>query len=140
MSFHLLPVLLVVAACGGTAATSRVPAGLSGSIRVSGGIAGIDETWVLAADGTVNGPLGRSGSLAPDQVEALADAVIDARFFDFDAEYLPEDRCCDRFTYELTITQGGRTHTVATVDAADAPDGLFVLIGSWLDAMRGSVG
>lgn len=139
MRIRLLPVLLVVAACGGTA-TTTVPAGLSGSIRVSGGIAGIDETWGLASDGTVNGPLGRSGSLTPVQVEALGDAAADAGFFDLDAEYLPEDRCCDRFTYELTITQGGRTHTVTTIDAADAPDGLFALIGSWLDAMRGSVG
>jgi hypothetical protein len=36
----------------------------------------------------------------------------------------------------VTITSGGRTHTVATIDGADAPESLFALIGTFLEVVR----
>ena len=133
--------LLTLSACGADAAgngsttTTTVPAGLSGSIRVSGGIAGIDETWVLA-DGTVLGPDGYVGTLSAADRSSLEAAVAAAGFFDLDAEYLPVDQCCDRFTYRVTITRGEDTHTVTTIDAAEAPESLFALIQVFLEAVR----
>ena len=61
-----------------------------------------------------------------------------ADFFNLDSEYLPEDQCCDRFVYVITITQGADTHTVTTIDAAEAPEGLFDVIGVFLDLVRPS--
>ena len=134
--------LLTLSACGADAAgngsttTTTVPAGLSGSIRVSGGIAGIDETWVLESDGTVLGPDGYVGTLSAADRSSLEATVAAAGFFDLDAEYLPVDQCCDRFTYRVTITRGEDTHTVTTIDAAEAPESLFALIQVFLEAVR----
>ena len=133
----LLAVLLV--ACGDDASgtpTTIAATGSSGTIHISGGIAGIDETWVLAADGTILGPGSHVGLLTADQRARLEAAIVAAGFFDLDSEYLPEDPCCDRFNYEVTITSGGRTHTVATIDGADAPESLFTLIGTFLEVVR----
>lgn len=49
--------------------------------------------------------------------------------------WTPEDTCCDRFTYVLTLTEGDRTNTVTTIDAAEAPESLFTLI----DVFRSAV-
>ncbi len=134
--------LLVLTACGdddsggGSTTTSTVVAGVSGTLSMSGGIEGRQETWVLEADGTVLGPDGYTGTVSAADRDRLAAAVEAADFFTLDAEYLPEDQCCDRFTYVITIAHGGHTHTVTTIDAAEAPEGLFDVIGVFLDVVR----
>ena len=136
--------LLVFSACGdddaggGSTATSTVAVGVTGTLSMSGGLEGREETWVLEADGTVLGPDGYVGTVSAADRARLAAAVEAAGFFDLDAEYLPEDQCCDRFVYVVTITQGAVTHTVTTIDAAEAPESLFVLIGTFLDLVRPS--
>jgi hypothetical protein len=136
----LVGLLLVLAACGDDApaggSTTTAVSGVSGTIHRSGGFAGFDQTWVLGSDGTVLGPDGYTALLtAADraQVEAAVDA---AGFFDLDPEYLPADPCCDRFTYEVTLTRGTATHTVVTMDGAEAPEGLFALITVLLEVVQ----
>ena len=107
-------------------------AGVSGSLHRSGGFAAVDQTWVLESDGTVLGPEGYTGTVSAADRARLEAAVDAAGFFDLDAEYLPVDTCCDRFVYELTLTRGATTHTVTTIDAADAPETLFDLIQTFL--------
>ena len=136
----LVATALAVVGCGdddtgGT--TTTVPGtASSGSIHLSGGLEGLDQTWIIEADGTVLGPDGYLGQLAADARARLEAAITAADFFDLDDEYLPDDICCDRFLYEVTITRGGETHTVTTLDAADAPESLFVLIQTFLDVAR----
>jgi len=135
----LIVLTLLVAACGDDDAggtTTTVVTGVSGSIHLSGGFEGRDETWVLESDGTVLGPDGYVGAIDADEWADLEAAVDAADFFDLDDEYLPDDLCCDRFLYEVTLTRGGVTHTVTTLDAADAPQALFDLIQTFLAAVR----
>jgi hypothetical protein len=33
---------------------------------------------------------------------------------------VPRDTCCDRYLYEITVTLGGQSKTVRTIDAAPA--------------------
>ena len=136
----LIALALLVAACGdddaGGGTTTTVVAGVSGSIHLSGGLEGRDETWVLESDGTVLGPEGYTGAVSAADRARLGAAVDAAGFFDLDAEYLPNDLCCDRFMYEVTLTRGASTHTVTTIDAADAPEALFALIQTFLAAVR----
>ena len=134
--------LLVLTACGdddsgyGATTTSTLAAGVTGTLAMSGGLEGRQDTWVLEADGTVLGPDGYTGTVSAADRARLAAAVEAADFFHLDPEYLPEDQCCDRFTYVITITLGAETHTVTTIDAADAPEGLFDVIGVFLDVVR----
>lgn len=136
----LIVLAVLAASCGDddTGGTTTVITGVSGSIHLSGGFAGVDETWVLESDGTVFGPNGYTGAIGPE-VRAVLEAAVDAAdFFDLDDEYLPDDLCCDRFLYELTLTRAGVTHTVTTLDAAEAPESLFALIQAFLGAVRPS--
>lgn len=136
----LLPaVALVLAACGtdsGTATTTTNAPVFTGTLHRSGGFAGLDETWRLESDGTVLGPDGYVGSADPDAVAALIAAADAAGFFQLEDEYLPADQCCDRFLYELTLSRGDDTHTVITLDGADAPESLFRLIQDFLTAVH----
>ncbi|HAX82450.1 MAG TPA: hypothetical protein DCY40_07790 [Actinobacteria bacterium] len=135
----LVLLVLLLAACGGDASgtpTTTAATGSRGTIHISGGIAGIDETWMLAADGTVLGPEEYLGAMTSDDRARLEAAIDAAGFFDLDSEYLPDDQCCDRFLYELTVTRGGVTHSVTTLDGADAPEALFLLINTFLEVVR----
>ena len=124
---------LAATACGDDDSSSTEP--VSGSIRVTGGVAGVDETWTLATDGTVTRPDGSLAMADPADLVALQIAIDDARFFSLDGEYLPDDRCCDRFEYRVALTRGEDTHTVTTLDDADAPEGLFDVIDALLTVM-----
>jgi hypothetical protein len=130
----LLALSLVLAACGDASPPADAP--VSGSIHVTGGIAGLDETWTLAADGTVTGPNGESGTISDADLAALRAAIEAADFFALDPSYLPADTCCDRFTYEVTLSEGSRTNTVTTIDAAEAPQALFTLIDLFRTSLR----
>ena len=133
----LLAFGLVITACGG-ADTLGTPAEepISGTIHTSGGIAGIDETWTLDADRTITGPDGMTGTITDAELGKLRDAIDAADFFNLAATYMPADTCCDRFTYEVTLTEGDRTNRVTTIDAAEAPQTLFSLIDTFRNALR----
>jgi hypothetical protein len=114
--------LMTLAACG------NGPAELSGSIRMTGGIAAIDATWSLDSDGTVTTPDGSTGVMSEENVARLRGLIESSHFFDLAADQMPEDTCCDRFTYEITFKEGKTTHTVNTMDASDAPPPLSELV------------
>ena len=102
--------------------------------RRSGGLAGLNETWTIYADGRVQyqgGPAAPSKQLTPDQLNVLIDAVRASDFFSLNGSYVPANSCCDRFLYEITVTLDGRTQTVRTLDAApDEPAALSKLRGT----------
>lgn len=94
----------------------------------SGGIAGFDETWSIFANGRVEhrgSGVGRSVFLRDDQVRELSKVVRAANFEALADSYVPEESCCDRFFYEITVMLDGRSKTVNTLDAApDEPPAL----------------
>ena len=126
-----LRIMLTLALLVGTTACGSDELGQvdnSVRLRVSGGIAGIDETIVLHEDGRLIAPDGTASQLPPDLVRPVF-ALLRDGFFDFAPKYLPADICCDRFTYSFTADVDGRQHSVMTMDATPgAPDQLMQLI------------
>lgn len=96
----------------------------------SGGFEGRDETWLIYGDGRV--VYRDNYAETEEEIQVSANAVADLAalmeaegFFSFQDSYLPEDTCCDRFIYEITLHSQGRTKTVITIDAAEGePEGL----------------
>jgi hypothetical protein len=83
----------------------------------SGGIAGLEDEWIIYADGTVEGGLAAEGSLSTEQItQILADAEANG-FFDLKDEYIDKNHCCDFFNYEVTLNlPDGRSHTDITAE------------------------
>ena len=98
----------------------------------SGGFAGTDDTWTISADGAVShqGPAtGTPQQLTPVQMTELAAAIRAANFMSLEDSYVPQDTCCDRRLYEITVTIGGHSKTVRTIDGAPtAPAELTSLV------------
>ena len=105
---------------------------ISISYHRSGGFSGADDTWTIAADGAVShqGQTPRTPEqLTAAQIAELAAAIRAANFMALEDSYVPKETCCDRYLYEITVTIGGHSKTVRTIDASPtAPAGLTRLV------------
>lgn len=96
----------------------------------SGGLAGIQETWRFYGDGRVirEQRMREAGSaqarVAIEHIERAARHLVEAGFLELADEYMPTNRCCDRFTYRLTLVYEGKVKTVTTMDGAEQPQAL----------------
>jgi hypothetical protein len=55
--------------------------------------------------------------------------------------YVPLDACCDRFTYELSVRNGGRTHTITALESApNTPAALWDILGVASDFIAEATG
>ena len=95
-----------------------LPESASIIFRRSGGFAGVDEEWVIYSDGRITSAEGGAWQVAPERVEALVKQIDEAGFFELDGNYLPLDTCCDRFTYQVSVSMGDKSNSVTTIDAA----------------------
>ena len=98
----------------------------------SGGFAGTDDTWTISADGTVTHQGQTPGTpqqLSAAQMAELTAAIRAANFMSLEDSYVPQDSCCDRYLYEITVTIGEQSKTVRTIDASPtAPAELTQLV------------
>ena len=105
---------------------------ISVSYHRSGGFSGADDTWTIAADGAVSHQGRTPGTpeqLTAAQTAELMAAISAANFLSLEDSYVPQDTCCDRYLYEITVTIGGHSKTVRTIDASPtAPAELTRLI------------
>lgn len=125
--------ILFLASCASmqTAATTppteNSPAGtdqeISIVLRKTGGFAGVDESWQIASDGRITTSEGETGQVSTSDLNAAVEQLAAAGFFDLKDSYVPQDTCCDRFTYQLTVTVDGEPHSVTILQAApETPD------------------
>jgi hypothetical protein len=84
----------------------------------SGGFAGTSEGWKVFANGRIVADDGSETRVSTEKVADLLRTVEELAFFEMTGNYMPEDICCDRFTYVLTIRSGDKENTVTTIDAA----------------------
>jgi hypothetical protein len=102
------------------------------SYHRSGGFAGTDDTWTITADGAVShqGPAaGTPQQLTTAHMAELTAAIYAANFLTLEDSYVPQDTCCDRYQYEITVMIGGHSKTVRTIDASPtAPAELTQLV------------
>jgi len=61
----------------------------------------------------------------------LSNALVAAGIYGAQTgSYLPANTCCDRQTYELTLTRGGKSYSFVTMDSTEsAPPQLMTAIG-----------
>ncbi len=100
----------------------------------SGGIAGGQSVWRVYADGRitseVNGKPGTEGRTTADNVVAVVKRLVDAGFFDLSGSYMPDNPCCDRYTYTISVTYNGVSKTVQTMDGVQIPPALSTALSS----------
>lgn len=89
----------------------------------SGGIAGIDETMVVHADGTIEvrgrGGTAKRAQVAASDLEPLLALVSSDEFAQLQPLYRADG--ADLLTYEITVTSGGTQQRVVTMDGARHP-------------------
>lgn len=104
----------------------------------SGGIAGQGVSYLVFADGRVlvtrHMPDGEQqvteASVEAEAVDRLIHELDTAGYFGLDGQYLPEDTCCDRFAYTLTVRTDDGTHTIEALEATpDVPVAVWNSIG-----------
>ena len=101
----------------------------------TGGIAGRSEEWKIYEDGTiinVNGTERQGDAQQVQEILGLAQSLPD------EGSFLPEDECCDLFTYEITFYLDGGTKTVTTSDGADQPEELTAVLDGLAQLIAGS--
>ena len=92
----------------------------------SGGFAGQTSSYTILADGTVlvGARLARDAAqtLPAPGANAMADLLANIAATNITAvssgDYSPENTCCDRFAYTLSLSLSSGTYTYATLDAA----------------------
>jgi hypothetical protein len=141
-----LPLIFVLAACLPLPTTDAPPDSPLAIIRVTGGIAFKDTTWTILPDGTVTrvekipAP-GTTTELALPGGEAEARSLAEQLRATgvgrvASGRYGPEQHCCDRQEYEMTIALDGKLIRTVTIDGADAPAELLAARDLVLKAAR----
>lgn len=93
-----------------------VPENAVAVFQKTGGFAGVEETTVIYVDGLIKNDKGEQTEVPPQVVDTFVMTAVDAGFFDFKSNYVPENYCCDFFNYSLTIRDCEQVHTVMTAD------------------------
>lgn len=100
----------------------------------SGGFAGELMTVRIYPDGTVERAMGEpapdmpveTAVIDPATVDALVAGLEEAGYFDLERTYLPEDLCCDRYLYLVSVQGEEAVQTVEALEATpDTPDALW---------------
>ena len=118
-----------------------LPEGATIVFQRSGGFAGVDEEWVIYSDGRITSAEGGAWQVAPERVEALVKQIDEAGFFELDGNYLPLDTCCDRFTYQVSVSMEDKSNSVTTIDAAPGvPPELWQVIDAINTLLTGQEG
>jgi len=90
-------------------------------VRTEGGIAGKGVgTYAISSDGAIS-VVSMSGMkcsyrATPEELERIGLLLGAAHPETWKASYAPEDRCCDRIQYTMTVEQDGDTRTTEWID------------------------
>jgi hypothetical protein len=99
----------------------------------SGGIAGIDETWSIYADGRVEHAgrgTGQSIQLTLDQINAFVQTIRMTDFNSIQDSYVGANTCCDRILYTITINLDDNAKSIKTIDGATGEPAALTLLQS----------
>lgn len=91
--------------------------------RVSGGLAGENKQWTIYSDGSVATGEDEKYVVEAAEVSQLIREIEDLGFMEMEAaRSSPFSACRDCFTYEISVSSGGRTNTVAAEEGSqDVP-------------------
>src|SRR5207237_3463305 len=112
----------------GASTPSAVVLELNVTLTRTGGFAGRGETFVLKPDGSiVSGKQimkveGGAATAAKLAGQLVATGIYSAT----PGSYLPDNPCCDRYTYDLTLSREGKSYSFVTIDySPSAPPALL---------------
>lgn len=100
----------------------------------SGGLTGELLTVRIYADGTIERAMGEpspdlpveTAAVDPAAVETLIAGLEEAGYFGVERTYLPEDTCCDRYLYLISVQGEENVQTVEALEATEtAPANLW---------------
>jgi len=92
----------------------------------SGGFSGKTEEWIIYVDGRITHNSAEVAHATPAEVEGLMQTIDQLGFFSLQGSYMPQNTCCDRFTYVLNVTNGGKANKVTFLEGTpDLPPGLW---------------
>ncbi|HEX8617043.1 MAG TPA: hypothetical protein VF911_05590 [Thermoanaerobaculia bacterium] len=120
MKLSALGVLLLMSCAASQ--NSQPPAGpWSVQVTTSGGITGRGNgSWAIASDGkvAVTSMSGKSCAFdaTAEQRARFGSLLANARPDTWSASYAPENRCCDRIEYTMTIEESGKQRKVEWID------------------------
>jgi hypothetical protein len=119
MKLSALAVILLLMSCA--ASQSKPVAPWRIEVTTSGGITGRGNgSWAIASDGkiAVTNMSGKSCSFDATAAERtrFETLLTNARPDTWDASYAPENRCCDRIEYVMTVDEGGVQKKVEWID------------------------
>ena len=96
---------------------TTLPEGVVIEFRRSGGIAGVNEDWLIYSDGHITRGA-KEWQVSPETVGQLLAKIETLGFFEMKGNYMELNTCCDRFTYDVIIQNGDKVNRVTTIDAA----------------------
>jgi len=116
----LVMMLMVTVSCAAARTAPAEP--WSVGVTSSGGFAGRGAgSFSIASDGeiSVTTMMGKSCTFRATEAELrrFVELLTRARPDAWEASYVPENSCCDRFEYELTLDEAGEQTTVKWMDA-----------------------
>jgi hypothetical protein len=90
-------------------------------VKTEGGIAGKGiGSYAIASDGTISvvsmARVACTYRATGEELERIRLLLANARPETWRPSYAPEERCCDRIEYTLTVDQGGTVHTTEWID------------------------
>lgn len=96
-----------------------------------GGIAGVEQEWIIHPDGLIEGPGDLELLAPPEDVMAILESGATADIEEFAALATTPDSCCDQFTYTLAFMVGEETWNLAMNDDSEQPqevNELFLMV------------
>ena len=98
----------------------------------SGGVAGLQQQWVIYSDARIKKPDGTQVKVYADRVKTLFDRIKATGFLDLNESYKPPIPCLDCFTYSITVQINGQGKTAVMTDDRQQSEQL----ATTLDAIR----
>lgn len=92
-----------------------LPPDLYFTFTQEGGIAGIQQEWVIEGSGRVLQNGTEVQQLKPEELTHIYQTLLDNDFFTLAPTYKAEEQCCDFFIYTLAVQVDGRTTSVRAV-------------------------
>ena len=133
MKLSLLGMVLVMSCA---AAQSKPAEPWRVEVRTEGGIAGKGiGSYAVSSDGTISvvsmARVACTFRATDEELDRIRTLLANAHPETWRASYAPEDRCCDRIEYTLTVDQAGTVHTTEWIDdALPMPKDLSALAGA----------
>ena len=93
-----------------------------------GGIAGINQEWIIFSDGRVIAPDGQEMQVSQQEAADLLSRSAEIEPSSLSKSYVAGDECCDQFFYTIIIKVAGQETTVHTSDGANHPEAITLLI------------